>query len=297
MLVMKFGGASLADIESIRLTCQIVKYYTEKNKVILVVSAMKGVTDKLYEISKLIEDKKISKALQIFQKLKKDHLYTLQLINTGTRGIKVQIELIRLFEILENFLKNVIKKEMTKAREDYIVSFGERFSCRLIAEALEHHHLLAYPIDASYIMATTAQFGNATPIYKKTEDQIKEILNPLIHNNIIPVITGFIGFSHDGCTTTLGRGGSDLSAAFFAQYLNAKALYLWKDVEGFFSANPKVDKTAKLLTKMSYTEAYRMAKNGAKIIYHKAIAPVKKNKIPIYIKSFLNPEAKGTVIS
>src|SRR3990167_4919665 len=292
MIVMKFGGASLADIRNIRLTCTIVKKFSKKNKIILVVSAMKGVTDKLYEITSLIRGKKLEKALKLFQNIKKDHLITLKVINKKQRAIKVQIELIKLFELLEIFLRNVHRKEMTKAREDYIVSFGERFSCRLIAEALERYHVLAYPIDASYIMATTSQFGNARPLYKKTEDQIRVILYPLIHNNIIPVITGFIGFSHDGCTTTLGRGGSDLSAAFFAGYLNAKALYLWKDVGGFFSANPKEDKNAKLLTNMSYSEAYRMAKKGAKVIYHKAIAPVKRKKIPIYIRSFLDPNAR-----
>lgn len=296
MIVMKFGGASLADRKNIEKTCNIVTTYKKKDKVVLIVSAMKGVTDQLYEIVRLIDQRKFAEAKQILEKLRKQHLSTLNKISTRTEAVKVKIELIKLFEQLQNFINNAGKKGMTPAREDFIVSFGERWSCRLIAEALEMSKIMAYPIDASFLMATNNSFGNALPLYDKTQDHLRSILLPLINKNIVPVITGFIGFTNDGCTTTLGRGGSDLSAAFFANFLNAKGLYLWKDVEGFFTADPHKDSTASLFKRLSYKKAKELALKGAKVIYHKAIDPVAKKHIPLYVKSFLNTEAKGTVI-
>lgn len=296
MIVMKFGGASLSETKNIGKTCDIVATYAKKGKVVLVVSAMKGVTDQLYRIVNHLQSKKLSSALRILEHLKQLHMSTLSSVTDRPDGVKVEIELTKLFGLLENFIRNAAQKEITKAREDYIVSFGERLSSRIVAEALENNNLLAYPIDASYLMATTDQFGNALPISSKSKNPIKTVLLPLLNKNIIPVITGFIGFTHDGCTTTLGRGGSDLSAAFFANFLNASGLYLWKDVEGFYTNDPHKDKEARLYKKLSYRKAEMMAKEGAKIIYYKAIKPIQTKKIPLHVKSFLHPQAEGTVI-
>lgn len=297
MIVMKFGGASLSTTEGILKACQIVKDYRQRENIVLVVSAMKGVTDKLFEITELLRHKKIKAALTKIEELKENHLHTFRLMNNQPQGVKIESELINSFSRLYNFVKNVSKKEMTASRVDYIVSFGERFSCPIVSYALETSGVAAYPIDASFIIATNDNFGNALPLYKKSQHHINEILFPLIKSGIIPVITGYIGFAHDGCTTTLGRGGSDLSAAYLANLLDAKGLYLWKDVDGFYTNDPHKDQQARLLKQMSYEKAARMARNGAKIIYHKAITPVKKKNIPIYIKSFLHPETAGTVIS
>lgn len=298
MIVMKFGGASLSTSDGIFRACKIVKAYLRKEKnIVLVVSAMKGVTDKLFEITQLLQSKKIKSALKKIQELKESHLQTLRLINNQPQGVKIESELINLFSRLENFVKNVSKKELTAARVDFIVSFGEKFSCPIVAYTLEISGVPAYPIDASFVIATDDNFGNALPIYKKSQAHINEILYPLIKNRIVPVITGYIGFAHDGCTTTLGRGGSDLSASYLANLLSAKGLYLWKDVDGFYTNDPSKDKKARLLQQISYEKARRMAKDGAKIIYYKAITPVKKKHIPIFIKSFLHPESIGTIIS
>lgn len=298
MIVMKFGGASLSTAEGIQRACRIVKSFVGKDKnIVLVVSAMKGVTDKLFEIAQLIRDKKVRPALKKIDLLKKNHLQTLQQLKNLPQRVKVESELINLFSRLENFVKNVSHKEMTPSRMDFIVSYGERFSCPIVAYALETSGMPAYPIDASFVIATNDNFGNALPLYKKSQHHINEILFPLIDNGIIPIITGYIGFANDGCTTTLGRGGSDLSAAYLANLLDANSLYLWKDVDGFYTNDPHKDKKARLLKQISYEKARKMAMDGAKIIFYKAITPVKKKNIPIYIKSFYHPKATGTVIS
>ncbi len=297
MIVMKFGGASLSTAEGIIKACQIVKEYWQRERIVLVVSAMKGVTDRLFQVTSYLKKKKTSTALRLVEKIKKEHIKTLYQFDLRPQAVKIESELINLVSRLENFIKNISKKEITPAREDYIVSFGERLSCPMIADALEATGIMAHPIDASFVIATNNNFGNALPLYEKTQRHINEILVPLINNNIVPVVTGYIGFTHDGCTTTLGRGGSDLSAAYLASLLEAKALYLWKDVGGFYNVDPHQKKEAKKFSKLSYNKARVLAKKGAKIIYYKAIDPVKKKKIPVYIKSFIDPEKKGTVIA
>lgn len=298
MIIMKFGGSSLSTSDGIFRVCKIIKEYLRKEKnIVLVVSAMRGVTDKLFEITLLLQRKKIKPALIKILELKESHLQTLRHINNQPQGVKIESELINLFSRLENFVKNVIKKELTTARTDFIISFGERFSSHIVAYALEVSGIPAYPIDASFVIATNSNFGNATPLYKKSQIHINEILYPLIKNGIVPVFTGYIGFADDGCTTTLGRGGSDLSAAYLANLLDAKGLYLWKDVDGFYTNDPHADSETLLLERLTYDQALQLTKKGAKIIYYKAIDPVRKKHIPIIVKSFLKPDLLGTTIS
>lgn len=297
MIVMKFGGASLSTGPDILNICKIVKNYAKKEKLILIISAMKGVTDDLYSVVEYIKNKKVKKAVDLIDSLKRKHMKALRSINPNPAAVKTEIEIIKLINLLEYFVKNTATKGITAARSDYIVSFGERLSCRIVAEALEQINLLSMAIDASLVLATDDTFGNALPLYGKSQSHIQQILMPLIKNNVIPVVTGYIGFTHDGCTTTLGRGGSDLSATFLANFLHAKAIYLWKDVEGFFLTDPHKDKKAKLLRKLTYQRAEDLSRNGAKVVYYKAIKPAADRKIPIYVKSFISPDLKGSVIS
>lgn len=296
MIVMKFGGASLSTALGIKKVCKIVKEYWKKEKIVLVVSAMLGVTDMLFEVVSLVKQKNFRKALSIIEKVKKQHIKTLYEIDKRASAVKVESDIINLVSRLSNFVKNLENKEITLARIDYIVSFGERMSALIVANALEINGMMSYPIDASYVIVTNSNFGNAVPLFSKSQKHINKILFPLIEKNIIPVVTGYIGFTHDGCTTTLGRGGSDLTAAYLSNLLNAKSLYLWKDVEGFFDFDPHQNKKAKVYSYLSYSEAKDLAKNGAKIIYYKAIDPVKEKEIKIYIKSFISPKEAGTVI-
>lgn len=294
---MKFGGASLSTPSGISKVCDIVKKYWKKEKVVLVVSAMMGVTDSLFQIVELVKRKKIKDALKVIDKIQENHIKTLYEVDTRPSVVKVESDIINLVSRLSNFVRNLKEKEITLARIDYIVSFGERFSSLIVTNALEMNGMMAYPIDASCIIATNGNFGNALPLYSKSQKHINQILFPLIKNNIIPVVTGYIGFTHDGCTTTLGRGGSDLTAAYLSNLLDAKALYLWKDVEGVYSSDPHTSSDTKLYKQLSYVKAKALAKKGAKIIYYKAINPVAQKNIPIYVKSFIKPDLSGTIVS
>lgn len=294
---MKFGGAAVSNATGFKRTARLIKQYKKKDSVVIVVSAMNNVTDELFEVTKLLKKKQLKKSLRIIDRLETHHLNTLTKLGSKQKTIKTRVELIRLFNHLRNYITNLSRKRMTAARVDYLVSFGERASVRLLSEALESAGVSAYPIDASNLMATTHSFGNAVPLKRDKQLYLDEVLLPLLRNGVTPVVTGYIGYSGDGCTTTLGRGGSDLSASYLAYFLKATAVYLWKDVGGFFDKDPKRDKTAKYFPKISYSKAEQLAKNGAKIIYWKAIDPIRDKKIPIYVKSFINPRAKGTIIS
>lgn len=297
MIIMKFGGASLSTAEGILKACKLIREYSVGERMVLVVSAMKGVTDELYLVVDEVKNKKTDEALRRLAKIKEKHIRTLREIDKRAQVAKVECDIINLMSRLENFVKNVVVKEMTTARSDFIVSFGEKLSCLLVADAMESVKISSHPIDASFIIVTTHRFGNAVPLYKTSQGHIEKILYPLIKNGIVPVVTGFIGSTPDGCTTTLGRGGSDLSAAYLANLLNASKVILWKDVNGIYTNDPHLDAKATLLSKISYYKARNMAKNGAKIIYYKAIDPVQKKHIPIYVKSFLDPEGIGTVVT
>src|SRR3989344_1709535 len=250
MIIMKFGGAAFANGNNILNIAKIVKDYKKRNRdIVIVASAMEGVTDKLFLIGELLKKKQLKKALNILHIIKKQHISALKIVSRKEEGIRIEIEMIKLFSQLENYVKNISMKDITPARIDFLVSFGERF------------------------------------------------LTPLVKRNIVPVVTGYIGYSGDGCTTTLGRGGSDLTATFLANFLDAQAIYLWKDVLGFYNDDPHKNKKATLFEKLSYDKAEKLAKNGAKVVYYKAILPVRKKRIPIYVRSYLKPQERGTTIS
>ncbi|OGK14431.1 hypothetical protein A3H80_04795 [Candidatus Roizmanbacteria bacterium RIFCSPLOWO2_02_FULL_37_19] len=295
---MKFGGAAFANGNNILNIAKIVKDYKKRNRdIVIVASAMEGVTDKLFLIGELLKKKQLKKALNILHIIKKQHISALKIVSRKEEGIRIEIEMIKLFSQLENYVKNISMKDITPARIDFLVSFGERFVIRLVTEALERSGVPAYPIDASNILATTHNFGNAIPLPRIKQNYLDQILTPLVKRNIVPVVTGYIGYSGDGCTTTLGRGGSDLTATFLANFLDAQAIYLWKDVLGFYNDDPHKNKKATLFEKLSYDKAEKLAKNGAKVVYYKAILPVRKKRIPIYVRSYLKPQERGTTIS
>ncbi len=295
MIVMKFGGASLADSSDILRSVEVIKNYSRNHSVILVVSAMKEVTNQLYDIAENVKKKRLKKALQRIDGLKRAHITTLYKLQSAQPAI-TESKLVHLFSRLDNFIRYIAKHQITEAQIDFIVSVGERLSGNLMAESLNAQGITACSIDTSYVIATDDSFGNALPLPQKYQTHIQDILCPLINSNIIPIVSGFVGFAPDGRITTLGRGGSDLSASYLAYLFDAHGLYLWKDVNGIYSDDPHRNINARFHKKLSYDQAARMAKNGAKIIYHKAIHYVKKKKIPIYVKNYKNPHLPGTIV-
>ena len=296
LVVMKFGGAALATPENILITCKIINSYSKKNRLVIVVSAIKGVTDKLYQIGKIIREEKLELALKKIENLHRKHLDFLEKIKNPLDKIRVQQEIKLLFDLLEIFIKKITPYRFTLSQMDFIVSFGERLSSRIISHYLKNESLAVLTIDTRDFFITTDEFGQAKPIILSSKKKIRNIIGQCLKNKTIPIVTGYIGRTRDGCITTFGRGGSDYSASLIANFIDADRLILWKDVNGLYNEDPKKNSQAQLLSQVTYDQAMKLSINGAKIIHPESIIPTKEANIPVSIKCFLKPNLLGTII-
>lgn len=298
---MKFGGTSVKDGKSILHCANLVKKFAENNEVVVVVSAMAGVTDALLNAaSKCISESSAAYVKMFVADMMKRHYEAVDhAVKNEDIKIKVISTLEKLFDDLEKVLLGIsYLGELTKRSEDYIVSFGERllapiFSATLISLGLDSVALTGG--DAGII--TDKNYGRAKPI-PGVYSIIKSRLDPLLRiKKTVPVVTGFIGVTEDGSITTLGRGGSDYTASIIAAALDADEVWLWKEVDGIMTADPKFVPNSKLIPEISYAEAMELSHFGAKILHPKALEPLIAKKIPVRIKNTFNPDALGTVIS
>ena len=198
------------------------------------------------------------------------------------------------FKEMSNLLKGVfLVKDVSKRTMDYLLSFGERNSAFILANALTENGLPAEYLDARRVVKTNDEFGAAKVDFAQTTDSIAEYFKK---KKAVQVITGFIGSTEEGITTTLGRGGSDYTCAIFAAALNAKEIEIWTDVDGVMTADPRKVPAAFSIDKMTYSEAMEMTHFGAKVIHPPTIQPALHKKIPIRIKNTFNPDFKGTLV-
>lgn len=288
MIVMKFGGTSVGDAERIKRLKKILEPIGEEK--IVVVSAMSGITDSLIEAGRLSQrgDKNY---LKEYLKIREKHVSTMnELFGESIKEVE------DLLEELLNILKSIeILGELTPRALDTIVSFGERMNVRIVSEYLNRGGIKSTYIDANSFLITTDEFGNAFPIYDKIEKRAY-FIKDVVSKGILPVITGFIGSTEDGRTTTLGRGGSDFTATILGRVLNAKEVWIWTDVDGVMTADPRITDEAKPLSHISYIEAAELSYYGAKVLHPKTLSPVIEKNIPIRIKNTFNPDFPGTVI-
>ena len=296
MIVLKFGGSSVGKPDRIKNIYSIVKPRIDGGENLCIVcSAFGGVTDQLIS---MIETAAIgdSKYLEIIEACKQRHYSSTEELLTGDarKDLLAQIDI--LFLKLENVLKGVfLLKEASDRSYDYVMSFGERLSNLSIAHFFNANELPSVFLDARDIIKTNSEFRSAR-VYK--EDTYKNIAEVVERNKSkTKIITGFIASDQHGRTTTLGRGGSDYTAALFAAALNAKQLEIWTDVDGVLTTNPKVVSSAYPIKEMSYVEAMEMSHFGAKVIYPPTILPVNEKGIPTYIRNTFNPDYVGTLIS
>jgi aspartate kinase len=298
-VVMKFGGASLKDGESIYHVAKLVKKFEEFEKVV-VVSAMAGVTDSLIEAATKCYKEPSSSYIKLFiAELTKKHY---EAISTAVKNPDIQTKVFEKVDKLLDELEKVLLGigylgELTKRSMDYIQSFGERLSAPIVSASLFSIGVDSLALtggDAGII--TDRNFGRAKPM-PEVYSIIKSRLDPLIKiKKSTPVITGFIGVADDGSITTLGRGGSDLTATLIAAALRADEVWLWKEVDGVLTTDPKIVPEAKLIPEISYQEAMELSHFGAKILHPRAIEPVMRRGIPVRIKNTFDPDAEGTVI-
>ncbi len=298
-IVMKFGGASVKDGASILHCAKLVKKFAE-NELVVVVSAMAGVTDSLQHSARKCYREPSHGFIKLFiAELTKKHYDAIEAcVKDDKIKEKVFSKIDSLIDELEKVLLGITYLgELTKRSEDYILSFGERliapiFSASLLSLGIDSVALTGG--DAGII--TDSNYGRAKPL-PEVYSTIKSRLEPLISiKKMVPVVTGFIGVDKNGNITTLGRGGSDVTATLIASSLNADEVWLWKEVDGVMTTDPKIVPEAKLIPEISYQEAMELSYFGAKILHPKALEPVMKRKIPVRIKNTFNPDGLGTVI-
>lgn len=292
MKVLKFGGSSVATPTRIRSVIEIIKPYLQE-EVAIVFSAFGGVTDELIAISQLALEGNQDYRMKADQ-LEKRHLEAVrELVSVQKQsGILAQVK-IKMNE-LEDVLHGVfLVKERTPRTLDYIMSFGERLSAFIIAESMKDQGISAEYLDARTVVSTDNNFGHAKVDFEISN---KRIADHFSAHRAVQVITGFIGTADTGETTTLGRSGSDYTAAIFAAALQATDLEIWTDVNGMMTADPRLVKKAFTVPQMSYEEAMELSHFGAKVIFPSTMQPAMVNKIPIWIKNTFNPAFKGTVI-
>ncbi len=295
MLVLKFGGSSVAKPERIRQIISILKdYYKRGEKFTVVFSAFGGITDSLIEMSKIAEKGNIGYK-DLVAAFRQRHLIAVNELLTGERLDQAIVDLNKNHDELENLLYGVyLVREASGRTMDYVLSFGERNSAYIIANALSEAGVNAEYLDARKIIKTDKKFGSAKVDFELSYEKIKEYYS---EHPAIQIVTGFIATAKGGLTTTLGRGGSDYTASLIAAGLSAKHVEIWTDVNGVLTADPRKVKRAFTIPTMTYAEAMEMSHFGAKVIYPPTLQPALQKQIPIYIKNTFNPSFKGTYIS
>jgi len=294
--VMKFGGACLKDKTSLLKVAEIAK--TEKEDKILVISAIFNVTDSLlnslqkvktneHEISIIIE-----KIRKVHETLAKKSIKDKKILETTIKSINTKINK------LERPLYGVsYTEELTDRTKALILSFGERLSVLILEGVLQSKGINAKALESDEIgLVTDSSFDNATAILPLVNKNFKRTVHPLVKRGITPIITGYFGCTLDKKTTTFGRNSSDYSAAVIANAMNASVLEIWKDVDGFMNADPKIVKSAYKIDTLSYYEAAELSYFGAKILHPRTVEPLTDLNILIFIKNIHNPEDAGTKI-
>lgn len=293
--ILKFGGTSLGTPEAI---AQVITLITERNEKPLgvVVSAYAGVTDTLYEIARLACEHN-KKYRQVFLDLStRQYTFLSKIIKNSSKKKTCLKQVEQLLQDLESILLGVwLTKELTSKTLAFIVGFGEQLSAMTLTYALQAQAYPAEYVDGRKLIITNSQFTNAGVDFSKTNVKIASFFQN--SNQTVKIITGFIAATPLQETTTLGRGGSDYTAAIVAAALNASGLEIWTDVNGIMSADPRKISDAFTIPVMSYAEAMEMSHFGAKVIYPPTLVPVMRKGIPLYIKNTFSPFERGTAIS
>jgi aspartokinase/homoserine dehydrogenase 1 len=295
MIVLKFGGTSVANAQNIQKVISIVNQKAKDNKLAVVVSALSGVTDMLINASKKAASKDETYKTTI-EEIKQKHFDAIaDLVDAANQNqllIKINSQINQLQTLLDGCF---LLGELSPRTSDAVASFGELLSSQIIATALQQTIPNSNFKDSRELIKTNANFGKASVDFEVTNKLIADYFAS--NKSQVVLLPGFIASSEDGNTTTLGRGGSDYTAAIIANGVKASSLEIWTDVNGMFTANPKIVKQAQPIESISYQEAMELSHFGAKVLYPPTIQPVLNANIPIWIKNTFEPEAYGTLIS
>lgn len=297
--ILKFGGTSVGDAECIRRAVKIITTSRRKKPVVVVVSAMSGVTNRLMETAHQCAQGKPCAAEEIKEFLYQKHVPPVRsLISEGQRRRQLIGELGEIIGHVTVLCREVAHAcTLSPLASDAIASVGERLSARLVAAALCEEGWPSVPLEATELIVTDEFFGRAEPLMKPTCEQARRRLLPFVLQGMIPVVTGFIGSTQQGRLTTLGRGGSDFSATILGAALDASEVVIWTDVDGVLTADPWLVPNTRTLHSISYKEAAELAYFGAKVLHPKTLQPVERTGIPVWIRNSFAPERIGTKVS
>jgi len=294
---MKFGGTSVGSAERMRASARLAAAEAKQRPVAIVVSAMSKVTDLLLDTMRHAEGGDGAGIAKNLADLRERHRAACRDLLPADRQEDV---LAKIDELIADFRRIVRGMEMLNERPprsvDEAVATGERLSALLVAEHLKAEGVPAAAVNAWEVIVTDAVFGNASPMMEATRVKAQARLLPVLDRGIMPVVTGFNGATADGRPTTLGRGGSDFSASILAAALDAAELWIWTDVDGIMTADPRLAHDAQVLDEITYAEAAELAYNGAKVLHPRTLAPLVEKGIPVWSKNSFAPEKPGTKI-
>jgi len=297
IVAFKFGGSSLLGAERMLHAANLVRQASQSSRVVAIVSAMKGMTDHLLGVCESLAAGKrelARKKAEMVIDLHLDVLSHLQLDEAAELGVARDLQ-----SLGRDLLHEVPASGCclaTAELSDRLGSYGERFSARLFAAALERSGVSAVPVSSSEFVLTCDTFRDAQPHLEQTRQRGRDVLLPLLEVGLVPVVTGFIGATEDGRITTLGRNSSDFSGAIVAHVVDADELVIWTDVDGIFTANPNESAEARLLHELSYDEAHALAAAGAKVLHAKVLPLAAETAMVVWVRNTFNPQARGTRI-
>lgn len=300
LIVMKFGGTSVGSVSALQNLVNIVRRsYEQKHQVVLVVSAMSGVTDMLLNAAHQAEAGDETAAHTARVKISQKHAEaTLHFLGSTPEQKAVMAEINSLLDEFESLCHGIrVLGELTPRALDVIGGLGERLSAPQVAAILNKAGLPAQAVAATELIVTDNRFGGAVPIVEATAAKTKAGLLPIIAAGKIPVVTGFIGATEDGIPTTLGRGGSDYSGTILGRALEADEVWIWTDVNGVMTTDPRIVPEAHPIAHLSYAEISELSFFGAKVLHSQAIRPARRVNMPVRILNTFEPDHPGTLIT
>ena len=296
---MKFGGSSLANAGRIKNAARIVQRFSRENKIVVVASAINDTTDRLVEIGELARKGENARARKILSRIQTLHIKTARAASMK----KTRRELLNLIDRLNMELEKTVEgishlRELTPRSRDYLLSFGERLSTPILAAAIRSLGVKTRALTGAEAGITSDErFGEANPLAEVSYHEVRRRLEPMLSRSEIPVVTGFIAATVDGSITTLGRGGSDYTATLLGAALNTDEIWIWTDVDGLMTADPRIVKDARVLPTVSFGEALELSFFGAKMMHPRTMQPAEQRKIPVRIRNSSKLTLEGTLVS
>jgi aspartate kinase len=297
MVIMKFGGTSVENATAIQRVAEIVRS-RQKLGPVVIVSAFAKVTDQLVLIGQKAAAGDVDSCLQLWQTLRERHLATAEELLGERLSTKIAPKLMKILAQLEEFLRGVAAvKELSPRSSDYLLSFGELLSSVIVAATFPVLGLDAVWVDSRQCVITDAAHTRALPLMKETRERSLARIAPFVKKGRIPVMGGFIAATKNGIPTTLGRGGSDYSAAVVGAALDAQSIEIWTDVEGMMTTDPRLCPDARTIKRISFNEAAELAYFGAKVLHPATLLPAIHKNIPVFVLNSRNLKSKGTRIT